>query len=193
MTTRRAFLLGLGGLAATATASAYAQVWRKVCLASTLLTDCPIYTPPVTGRGYFGGGGSILDRLAEIDGIDFTTEAAINPAATLALARSDLAGVNSSTRGYFGGGYSGSYSTEIDGIDFVTEAAINPAATLAVARAGLAGVNSSARGYFGGGLIGASHLDEIDGIDFPTEAAINPAAALAVARGYLAGVQSGAL
>jgi hypothetical protein len=142
-TTRRSFLLGLAGAAGLAATPAYAQAWRKVCLANTLLTDCPIYKPPVTVRGYFGGGynGSYLK---EIDGIDFPTEVAINPAATLAVGRSQLAGVNSSTRGYFGGGYDGSAFNEIDGITFSTEAAINPAATLvlAVARFGLAGVQS---------------------------------------------------
>lgn len=48
-------------------------------------------TPTVFGRGYFGGG----NNLAEIDGIQFDTEAAINPTAALSVARRDLAGVQS--------------------------------------------------------------------------------------------------
>lgn len=53
---RRNFIFGLSGMAALAATPASAQVWRKVCLADTLVTDCPVYTPPVTGKGYFGGG-----------------------------------------------------------------------------------------------------------------------------------------
>ena len=45
-------------------------------------------------------------------------------------------------KGYFGGGYTDSYSNEIDGIQFSDESAINPSATLALARQGLAGVQS---------------------------------------------------
>jgi hypothetical protein len=46
--------------------------------------------------GYFGGGSNNLGTaLIEIDGIRFSTDTAINPAATLAVARSGLAGVQS--------------------------------------------------------------------------------------------------
>ena len=94
----------------------------------------------VTGNGYWGGGEASFISISDIDGINFSTEAAINPAATLAVARYWLAGVSSSTRGYFGGGSSGVLAAEIDGIIFSTEAAINPAATLAVGRSHPAGV-----------------------------------------------------
>ena len=62
----------------------------------------------------------------------------------LKVARERLAGVNSSTRGYFGGGggFSIPITTEIDGIQFDTENAIDPAAALSVARSFLAGVQS---------------------------------------------------
>ena len=43
--------------------------------------------------GYFGGGIGGSSYVNEIDGIRFDTEAAINPSATLALARHVLAGV----------------------------------------------------------------------------------------------------
>lgn len=202
MTSRRDFLLCLGGLATLAATPAYGQVWRKVCLADTLLSDCPVYTPPVTGRGYFGGGGAAFGAPAynEIDGLDFVTETAINPAATLATSRLGAGGVNSAVRGYFGGGAANTFVgtpslIEIDGLVFASEAAINPAATLATARLYMATANSSSRGYFAGGGTGNISIvfvlrNEIDGIRFDTEAAINPAAALVTARYNMPGVQS---
>ena len=45
-----------------------------------------------SAKGYFGGGYA-SSRSNEIDGIQFSDEAAINPAATLAVARYALAGV----------------------------------------------------------------------------------------------------
>jgi hypothetical protein len=103
-----------------------------------------------TTRGYFAGGvqrrtsaASQAAAAGEIDGIQFDTEAAINPAATLPVPRYYLHGTNSTTRGYFAGGQlSTSILNEIDGIRFDTEAAINPAATLAVARRSLAGMQN---------------------------------------------------
>jgi len=130
-------------------------------------------------KGYFAGGDA-AGNTNRIDGIRFDTEAAINPAATLSQARQSAAGINSSARGFVGGG---SLTNTIDGIRFDTEAAINPAATLSQARQYVAGINSSARGFFGGGLnptlpTTAEWTKEIDGIRFDTEAAINPSAEL---------------
>jgi hypothetical protein len=135
-------------------------------------------------RGYFAGGNNIA---AVIDGISLTDESAFTSSAALTVGRQSLAGVNSSTCGYFGGGNTGGGSSEIDGIRFATEAAINPSATLATGRLGLAGVNSTSRGYFGGGQ---TALTEIDGLQFSNEAAINPSATLATGRSGLAGVNS---
>jgi hypothetical protein len=138
-------------------------------------------------KGYFGGGGTApgFTNSAVIDGIRFDTEAAINPAAALSQARVRPGGVNSSARGFFGGGQTPGRTTVIDGIRFDTEAAINPAATLSIARDGVAGINSDARGFFGGGFSPSpvfTRFNTIDGIRFDTEAAINPAAALSQAR-----------
>jgi hypothetical protein len=139
-------------------------------------------------KGFFGGGRTPTSSptfLNTIDGIRFDTEAAINPSATLSQSRSYLAGVNSSARGFFGGGLAlPARLSTIDGIRFDTEAAINPAAALSQARDSLAGVNSSARGFFGGGRAPTAPaiVSLIDGIRFDTEAAINPAATLSEAR-----------
>lgn len=195
---RRNFLFGLAGLSALTATPASAQVWRKVCLADTLVADCPIYTPPVTGKGYFGGGvvGFFPATVqSSIDGIDFVTQSAINPAATLSDgARGVYATATSSIKGYFAGGFS--ITANIDGIVYATEAAFNPAATLADGgRHGAAGVNSFTRGYFGGGATNPSTtvVNVIDGIEFAADSAINPAAVLQDgARGWLAGVSSAA-
>lgn len=92
-----------------------------------------------------GGTGSnpYTTPTNEIDGIRFDTEAAINPAATLSVSRSDPTGVNSTTRGYAMGGYTGSATvTDIDGIQFSDESAINPAAVLNQAKWRGTGVQS---------------------------------------------------
>jgi hypothetical protein len=155
-----------------------------------------------TTRGYFVGGSynttipGPSTQTNEIDGIQFSDETAINPAATLVQARINHATVNSSTRGYFGGGTlfpaPGYLENEIDGFIFSSETSINPAATLVQGRTGLSGVSSTTRGYFGGGEpSGPVRITtEIDGIEFSSETSINPAAALAQARHGLVGVSS---
>jgi len=139
--------------------------------------------------GYWGGGYDDTANVSTIDGINFTTEAAINPAAVLSVARHSLAGASSSNKGYFAGGVLSTYSAVMGGIQFSDESAVNPAATLSVARQRHAAVSSPDKGYWGGGTDGASS-STIDGINFTTEAAINPTAALSVARNGLAGVSS---
>ncbi len=144
-----------------------------------------------TTRGYVGGGRNesplASPQFSEIDGLIFSTEAAIDPAAALAQARFFISGTNSSTTGYFHGGHyiTGFIQTgQIDGITFSTEAAVNPAASLVQAR-GAGGSNSSGtKGYVGGGYsapVSSAPVTQIDGILFSTEAAIDPAAGLATA------------
>lgn len=145
----------------------------------------------ILGRGYYCGGTSA--NQDEIDGIDFSTEAAINPTAVLTVGRWYLAGVSSAFKGYLGGGASNTGIQNItDNLNFSTEVVINIAHTMSVGRRFYTGVNSAFRGYFAGGIVSGTgnDSDEIDGINFSTEAAINPAAALATARHGLAGVSS---
>lgn len=93
------------------------------------------------GKGYFAGGLLTSGtQTNEIDGIEFSSEAAINPSAALSTARISLMGVNSFIKGYFGGGSTANYITEIDGIEFSSETAINPSVVLALARGRGAGV-----------------------------------------------------
>jgi len=153
-----------------------------------------------SAKGYIGGGpAALLNEVAvnEIDGINFSSETSINPAATLAVARGPTAGLNSTTRGYWTGGWTyapfGSQivlTTEIDGIIFSSDTAINPAAALVLARLGAPGVSSSAKGYVGGGNNTAVDgkvytyyfYSEIDGINFSTETVNNPSAVISQAR-----------
>ncbi|MFA5428886.1 MAG: hypothetical protein WC279_11850, partial [Sulfurimonas sp.] len=83
------------------------------------------YTLVVTGRGFAMGGYATSAVSSEIDGLEFASDAAVNPAAVLAVARTSTAGVNSDIRGYAMGG--GGPTKEIDGIEFATELAINTA------------------------------------------------------------------
>lgn len=106
--------------------------------------------------GYWLGGRSGTTQSpydiyhVDIDGIIFSTDTATNPAAVLTTARYGGSGFNSSSRGYFAGGYyfvgtTNTASTEIDGIAFSTNTAINPAAVTSVT-AGVS-VNSATAGY----------------------------------------------
>lgn len=145
-------------------------------------------------RGYFYSGtqvaGSITHRT-EVDGIRFDTEAAINPAATAAVARGRCAGLNSLTRGYACGGNGAAVTAEIDGLRFDTEATINPAAALSLARQAVNGANSSLKGYCAGGYTaGGVHSLAIDGIRFDTEAAFLTSATLVSGRTSPSGFNS---
>ncbi len=138
--------------------------------------------------GYFGGG---TGRGSVIDGIQFSSETAINPAATLSTERSMIASANSSTKGYFAGGTDGTASNIIDSLKFDNEVVTTPVATLSVARSGVSGVNSTTRGYFTGGWNSSTfYSNEIDGIQFSNETAINPTATLSLARATNAAVNS---
>lgn len=128
--------------------------------------------------GYKGAGGN--DVTAEMDGLQFSDESAINPSAALSMARYWFGqGVNSDAKGYWGGGRDAAFlnQNEIDGIQFSDETAINPSVTLITARYGHGAVNSTTRGYWGGGYSN-QYEGEIDGIQFSDETQVNPAATL---------------
>lgn len=139
--------------------------------------------------GYFCGGSGFS---SEIDGINFSTDTAINPAATIANSNNTLyaGSLSGSAKGYIGGG-GGTGSNSISGFVFATETATTQSAVLATVRRLLSGVASTSKGYFAGGLLSDSITtsSEIDGIVFSGETAINPASALATARELLSGVQ----
>jgi hypothetical protein len=149
-----------------------------------------------TTKGYFFSGqtpnpvGAPFTR-SQIDGILFSNETAIDPAAA-ADAQFGSTGVNSQTRGYIAGGAPpgfGPLTTKIDGFLFSNETYATISATLAQARFKPGPVNSLTRGYFGGGGPGPG-IGQIDGIQFSNETAIDPAAALAQARNVGDGTNS---
>lgn len=148
-------------------------------------------SPYATGRGYFAGGQS--PSSSEIDGIDMNSDTAINPSATISVARAP-AGVNSSGRGYFMGGDTGSYSVTIDGITFANELRATISSTLAQGGTNYAaGVNSATTGYVAGGVqSGASLTAAISKFPFSTETSSAIAATLVTAnkRRNLTGVSS---
>lgn len=157
-------------------------------------------------KGYFAGGwyesGEPLMSNA-IDGLDFVTDTAINPSATLRRTRYSAKGISCneqlpitlSTKGYFAGGWTGSAtettpcnSNKIDALSFATNTAVASTAVLTVARRIIGGVNSSDKGYFGGGNIGtyqfqsSAIINAIDGIIFASETVFDPSATLRTTR-----------
>ena len=112
----------------------------------------------------------------------------------MATARSLIAAVNSSTKGYFVGGDSGGEGTnsQFDGFQFSDETAIDPAATLPLY--GGSGTNSSTRGYFGGGMSAPSASTgmrtNIQRLEFSGETFTQLAAVIAQTRVTAAGVQN---
>jgi len=84
------------GLTASTTVSLGASNVRTLAgVASGLIALSNLYGKSnITEKGYFGGGNT-TSNLSEIDGITFATDAAFNPSATLAVARTSSAGVQS--------------------------------------------------------------------------------------------------
>jgi len=153
----------------------------------------------IPATGYFAGGGGDSGDSDAIVGLDFASEYTISISSILSVARWYGAGVNSSEKGYFAGGFSNLSS--IDAIKFSDESTTNPSISLIVGRRGLSGVNSSEKGYFGGGGT-PSYTNEVDGIDFATESIINPSMGISPTRyvtgsvnsserGYFAGGNTG--
>lgn len=90
-----------------------------------------------------GGTSNGGNHTAVIQKFLFTTETSTLLAATLSVTRYGLAGVNSSIRGYFGGGNASTGTgSEIDGLQFSDETAINSAAGMSVAYFYTAGTQS---------------------------------------------------
>jgi hypothetical protein len=151
-------------------------------------------------KGYFGGGvgpdwsnsGTSM-IFTKIDGIDFSSESAVNPSAVLSQQKANLCGVSGTVKGYFAGGSLGpspmTSSSVIHGFVFSSETHSAVSATLSLARQYIDAVNSVTNGYFGGGFNDLTYKsNEIDGINFNTETAINPGATLTEARYYSSGL-----
>jgi hypothetical protein len=105
-------------------------------------------------KAYYGGGNAgSYNRIYDL--IFSAKETSSLLSATLAVGRVALCALNSTTKGYWAGGYIPSpaaQSSEIDGIQFSNDTAVNPSATLSypIIR-NTASVCSSTRGYICGG------------------------------------------
>ena len=156
--------------------------------------------------GYFGGGinpavsPSIVDT---VDRIDFLNETASLPGNNLPSGRRLPGTSQSSSYGYFGGGYDGSNHIDtINRLDFSNETFSAPGNNLSQVRQGLAGVSGGASyrisgsrtyGYFGGGQftpLALSKLTIVDRIDFSSETMSTLGNNLSQGRQYLAATSS---
>ena len=136
-------------------------------------------TGPSLTTGGAGGAGGLAYILMDGATITWTS--------TGVIAGSTGTG---SSKGYWMGGYNGSWSSEIDGINLFNETANNPAATLAVAASNGTGLHSSFRGYRCGGTTSSGNVTTIDGFNFSTEASVS-VTALSFKRAEAAGLNAG--
>jgi len=153
------------------------------------------YTDAQVKRGYFGGGyGADFAMIGIIDGFRYDTEALVSTSAMLNLPKIDMAGVNSNTHGYFGGGTGESAPeslSDISGIRFGAETTINTSSTLTTGASLFAGVSSVDDGYFAGGIDSTfTTSNNIDKLEFFSETVTALASYLKVRRSGLTGVNS---
>lgn len=133
--------------------------------------------------GYFCGGNSGTVS-AEIDGIDFITEAAINPAAAMPAGTQQAAGAANYTRGFVAGGQiaAGTPLATVQTFLFSTMARTQLSGALAKARYDFSGISGTTNGYFAGGVdVSFISQTEIDGVLF-TGSITNTASVLTGAR-----------
>lgn len=151
-------------------------------------------SPNITPKGYFLGGYTTASS-AEIDGINFNTDAAVNPSAVLATARQGGVGVNSSRAGYIMGGNTATTTatalSSIAGFDFSTEVSTSVTATMGAARYQGTGISSSLKGYsLGGRDTSGVPTTLIYSIIFSNETTQTPSSVLSGLRFAAAGLTS---
>ncbi len=137
-------------------------------------------------RGYWCGGQTSSSNPTTIDGIDYSTDAALVVASQLSQYAIRLASLSSSTSGY------ATDTNRTQKLTFSTETVSYSDSLLSVTRNFSSGVQSADRGYFGCGMYYSTYYSEVDGIIFATDAKINPSAALSVGRGSVDSVSSSA-
>lgn len=133
-------------------------------LSATLVTGrVALGTVNSTTRGYWMGGyvSSLAVDTSEIDGIQFSNDTAVNPAATLSIALSrTTATVCSSTKGYVCGGTNFSLSPQtrklVNYLTYSSETITNLGDALSASSQFGAGVNSTTIGYSALGWVGSS-------------------------------------
>jgi len=156
--------------------------------------------------GYFAGGSDPAvspSYVDTVDRIDFLNETASLPGNDLPSGRRLFGTSQSSSYGYFGGGYDGSnHINTINRLDFSSETFSAPGNNLSQVRQGLGGVSGGASyrikgsrtyGYFGGGDTapgGPGSVATVDRIDFSNETTSAPGNNLSQARRASAATES---
>jgi len=129
-----------------------------------------------------------------VDRIDFSNETRSLPGNDLPSGRKDFAATQSSSYGYFGGGYDGSaHINTINRLDFSNETFSAPGNNLSQVRQALGGTQSSSYGYFGGGsnpAVSPAYVGTVDRIDFSSETLSSPGNNLPSGRFNLGAVSS---
>jgi hypothetical protein len=142
----------------------------------------------IVGGGVTGGGAA----SNEIDGLTFSTDAAINPAATLSTARSGIATCDTNTKGYFMAGSTGTSYTlavnTVSGFDIVNQIGYVINSTLGTACWTPAGVSGNTKGYqLGGQISSGGTFWQTVGINYLTEITFSNSYSLTYARSQPAG------
>lgn len=133
----------------------------------------------MNGRLY--GAATTTTALTEQERIDLTVWMGEKAGLTIPT---------SSSRGLFGGGYTGSYSNVIDYVTIETTGNATDFGDLSVARAYIAACSSSTRCLFGGGFTGSASSDVIDYVTFATTGNATDFGDLSVARYYVSACSS---
>jgi len=148
------------------------------------------------GYGKSSGATKTILGVANLWRFDFATEASTDIAAAAITTRAQAMGVNTSEKGYWGGGVTGPFQAQsaIDGILFSTETTIDPAATLVQSRGNGGTWSSTSKGYFAGGSCGQTFNQQtqaqIDALLFSSETIQDTAASTISAKSFTTGIQS---
>jgi len=110
-------------------------------------------------RGIFGGGGGTVTNI--MDYITIPTTGNAIDFGDLTVARRQLAGLSSDTRGVFGSGSTGSNTDVMDYVTITTLGNATDFGNVTVARRGIAGLSSDTRGVWGGGYSYTNTMDYI--------------------------------
>lgn len=145
-------------------------------------TTIPASNLHSTERGWIGGGYVGTSNVTATRGIRFDTEAAVTGAA-LSVARRQLVGFSSDTKGYCCGGYTTVYVDTVDGILLADWTAFTGANTLSATWAHNQGISDEDYGYLLGGIVGGTSFSTTCGsLKFSDEGTATITATLATGR-----------
>ncbi|MEM2159360.1 MAG: hypothetical protein QXN55_00185 [Candidatus Nitrosotenuis sp.] len=146
-----------------------------------------------TSTGFVAGGvttGSTVTN--EIDGLTFSTDTALNPAATLSVARSGITACDTDSKGYFMAGsttitYSSAVNT-LAGFDIINQLSYVLSSTLGTSVWCPAGVSGNTKGYqLGGQSAAGSLLAQTVGVNYYSEISFTNSYSITYGRNQSAG------